>query len=353
MPDDERHLYWRDVDRLGLPDGDGFPPECAMEVVQAVQMFQTTTSISSWGHTFSSNRYVFYRMALIDIFPPSWAAGELALRCQGESTERCRQCIKGAAMAPTPVLYAPAMTRSGTCGATVAIWPSITTAGTSCNDPDPGQRPDGVQQRHRLCPSGHTETFNLDAVTDPPAEWRFLRRRGALHAVSAHEVTDVIRETAAAAGGYRIANGVLVGIAAATFLTRLQALSAARTALAGLARTPSATRLRATDSTTFTLRRKQQYLYVTMWRRAAARADPHPGQRDDGIERLNPERGDEDDRPGGGSRWAVVGGHTALEIRRDGGTPLLQHFVEGRRRRQTTRRRGRRATRSRRAASRR
>ena len=147
------------------------------------------------------------------------------------------------------------------CGATVAIWPSTSRRPAQLHDPDPGQRPDGVQQRHALPVWAHGD-IRSGCGDRSAGGGRFYAVEVRFTAVSAtHEVTD-IRETAAAAGGYVSPTAFSSGIAAATFLTRLQALSTACTALAGPAHAVGDDGLRATDSTTFTLRRKQQYLYV-------------------------------------------------------------------------------------------
>ena len=270
-------------------------------------------------------------MALIDIFPPSWAAGELLSAAKANQLSDVVNGIKGAAMAPTSVFV-----RSGNDtiwymrrhGRYLAV--DFTTAGTSCTTRIlvNGQT---EYNNGTLYPSGHTETFDLDAVTDPPAEGDFYAVEVRFTAVSAtHEVTD-IRETAAASGGYVSPTAFSSGIAAATFLTRLQALSTACTALAGPARTPSATWLRATDSTTFTLRRKQQYLYVNY---VATGSGTQIRILVNGTTVSN----DSTEYPNGVTKTIdlaavaggpVVGGAYSLEIRRDGGTLLLQYFVEG------------------------
>ena len=201
-------------------------------------------------------------MALIDIFPPSWSSGELLSAAKLNQLSDAVNGLKGAAMAPTSIFC-----RSGNDSIWYArrrgryVSVDFTTSGTSCTTRilinGETEYNDGT-----LYPSGNTEIFDLDAITAPVAEGDFYAVEVRFTAVSAtHEVTD-IRETAAAAGGYASPTAFTSGDSAATFLARLQALSTACTALAGPARTPSATWLRITDSTTFTMLRKQRYLYV-------------------------------------------------------------------------------------------
>lgn len=270
-------------------------------------------------------------MALIDIFPPSWSSGELLSAAKLNQLSDVVNGLKGAAMAPTSVFC-----RSGNDSIWYArrrgkyVTVDFTTSGTSCTTRilinGETEYNDGT-----LYPSGHSEVFNLDAITAPVAEGDFYAVEVRFTAVSAtHEVTD-IRETGAASGGYVSPTAFSSGIAAATFLTRLQALSTACTALAGPARTPSATWLRITDSTTFTMLRKQQYLYVNYVVYGG-------GSQVRILVNGTTVSNDSTEYPSGVTKTIdlstvsdgpAVYSSYSLEIRRDGGTLLVQYVFEG------------------------
>lgn len=270
-------------------------------------------------------------MALIDIFPPSWSSGELLSAAKLNQLSDAVNGLKGAAMAPTSIFC-----RSGNDSIWYArrrgryVSVDFTTSGTSCTTRilinGETEYNDGT-----LYPSGNTEIFDLDAITAPVAEGDFYAVEVRFTAVSAtHEVTD-IRETAAAAGGYASPTAFTSGDSAATFLARLQALSTACTALAGPARTPSATWLRITDSTTFTMLRKQRYLYVNYIVYGG-------GSQVRILVNGTTVSNDSTEYPSGVTKTidlsAVSGGPAvygsySLEIRRDGGTLLVQYIVEG------------------------
>ena len=268
-------------------------------------------------------------MALIDIFPPSWASGELLSAAKLNQLSDVVNGLKGAAMAPTSVFC-----RSGNDtiwyarrrGRYVSV--DFTTSGTSCTTRILINGAT-VYNSGTLYPSGRTEIFDL--VTAGVAEGDFYAVEVRYTAVSAtHETTD-IRETGAASGGYVSPTAFSSGIAAASFLTRLQALSTACTALAGPARTPSATWLRITDSTTFTMLRKQQYLYVNYVVYGG-------GSQVRILVNGTTVSNDSTEYPSGVTKTidlsAVSGGPAvygsySLEIRRDGGTLLVQYFFEG------------------------
>lgn len=270
-------------------------------------------------------------MALIDVFPPSWSSGEILSAAKLNQLSDVVNGIKGAAMAPTGVFV-----RSGNdtiwymrrFGRYLAV--DFTTSGTSCTTRIlvNGQT---EYNSGTLYPSGTTQTFDLDAVTDPPAVGEFYAVEVRYTAVSAtHETTD-IRETPAAAGGFVSPTAFASANTAATFLTRLQALSTACTALASVARTPSATWLRATDSTTYSLRRKQQYLYVNY-------VVTGSGSQIRILVNGTTVSNDSTEYPNGVTKTIdlstvsggpVVGANYSLEIRRTGGTLLMQYFVEG------------------------
>ena len=270
-------------------------------------------------------------MALIDIFPPSWSSGELLSAAKLNQLSDAVNGLKGAAMAPTSIFC-----RSGNDSIWYArrrgryVSVDFTTSGTSCTTRilinGETEYNDGT-----LYPSGNTEIFDLDAITAPVAEGDFYAVEVRFTAVSAtHEVTD-IRETAAAAGGYASPTAFTSGDSAATFLARLQALSTACTALAGPARTPSATWLRITDSTTFTMLRKQRYLYVNYIVYGG-------GSQVRILVNGTTVSNDSTEYPSGVTKTidlsAVSGGpgvydSYSLEIRRDGGTLLVQYFFEG------------------------
>lgn len=270
-------------------------------------------------------------MALIDVFPPSWASGELLSAAKLNQLSDVVNGLKGAAMAPTSVFC-----RSGNDSIWYArrrgryVSVDFTTSGTSCTTRilvnGQTEYNDGT-----LYPSGHTEVFDLTTITAPIAEGEFYAVEVRFTAVSAtHEVTD-IRETGAVSGGYVSPTAFSSGIAAATFLTRLQALSTACTALAGPARTPSATWLRITDSTTFTMLRKQQYLYVNYVVYGG-------GSQVRILVNGTTVSNDSTEYPSGVTKTIdlstvsggpAVYGSYSLEIRRDGGTLLVQYFFEG------------------------
>ena len=270
-------------------------------------------------------------MALIDVFPPSWVSGELLSAAKLNQLSDVVNGIKGAAMAPTSVFA-----RSGND----AIWYArrhgryvavdFTTSGTSCTTRILINGTT-VYNDGTLYPSGTTQTFDLDAVSGGPAVGEFYPVQVQYTADDATHVTTDIRETGAAAGGYVSPTAFSSGISAATFLTRLQALSTACTALSGAARTPSATWLRATDTATFTLRRKQQYLYVNYMASGA-------GTQIRIVVNGTTVSNDSTEYPNGVTKTIdlaavsggpVVGGNYRLEIQRNGGSLLLQYFVEG------------------------
>ena len=270
-------------------------------------------------------------MALIDLFPPSWAAGELLSAAKANQLSDVVNGIKGAALAPTSIF-----TRTGNDATWYArrrgryVSVDFATAGTSCTT---RIKINGQTEYNSgtLYPSGTTQIFDLDAITAPVAVGDFYAVEVSYTASDATHVTTDIRETGAAAGGYVSPTAFSSGISAATFLTRLQALSTACTALAGAARTPSATWLRATDTATFTLRRKQQYLYVNYM---ASGAGTQIRIMVNGTTVSN----DSTEYPNGVlksidlaavSGGPVVGGNYSLEIQRNGGSLLLQYFVEG------------------------
>ena len=270
-------------------------------------------------------------MALIDMFPPSWASGELLSAAKLNQLSDVVNGLKGAAMAPTSCFV-----RSGNDSIWYArrrgryVSVDFTTSGTSCTTRilinGETEYNDGT-----LYPSGNTEIFDLDAITAPVTEGDFYAVEVRFTAVSAtHEVTD-IRETAAAAGGYASPTAFTSGDSAATFLANLGEITDGCTALAGPARTPSATWLRITDSTTFTLLRKQQYLYVNYIVTGS-------GSQVRILVNGTTVSNDSTEYPNGVTKTidlsAVSGGPAvygsySLEIRRDGGTLLVQYIVEG------------------------
>ena len=270
-------------------------------------------------------------MALIDVFPPSWASGELLSGAKLNQLSDVVNGLKGAAMAPTGIFA-----RSGNDtiwyarrhGRYVAV--DFTTSGTSCTTRILINGTT-VYNDGTLYPSGTTQTFDLDAVSGGPADGEFYSVEVRYTAVSAtHETTD-IRETAAAAGGYTPIAVFTTATSAANFLAKLQALSGCCTALAGVARTPSATWLRATDSQTYSLRRKQQYLYVNY---VATGGATQIRILVNGTTVSN----DSTEYPNGVTKTIdlatvsggpAVGANYSLEIRRTGGTLLVQYIVEG------------------------
>ncbi len=270
-------------------------------------------------------------MALIDITPPAFASGELLSAAKLNQLSDVANGIKGAAMAPTSIF-----TRTGNDATWYArrrgryVSVDFATAGTSCQT---RIKVNGQTEYNSgtLYPAGTTQIFDLDAITAPVAVGDFYAVEVSYTASDATHVTTDIRETGAAAGGYVSPTAFSSGISAATFLTRLQALSTACTALAGAARTPSATWLRITDSTTFTMLRKQRYLYVNY---VVTGGSSQVRILVNGTTVSN----DSTEYPNGVTKTidldAVSGGPAvyasySLEIRRDGGTLLVQYIVEG------------------------
>ena len=257
-------------------------------------------------------------------------------------------------MAPTSVL-----TRSGND----AIWYASGGTGAMCRSISPRAAPPArhilingttVYNDGTLYPSGTTQTFDLDAVSGGPvAVGEFYPVQVQYTADDATHVTTDIRETETAAGGY-VADGVLVGHQRGDVPDQLAGALDGLHGAGRAARTPSATWLRATDTATFTLRRKQQYLYVNYMASGA-------GTQIRIVVNGTTVSNDSTEYPNGVTKTIdlaavsggpVVGGNYRLEIQRNGGSLLLQYFVEGPRHRRTRRRRGQRATRSRQAASR-
>jgi len=270
-------------------------------------------------------------MALIDITPPTFASGELLSAAKLNQLSDVANGLKGAALAPTSIFC-----RSGNDSIWYArrrgryVSVDFTTSGTSCTTRilinGETEYNDGT-----LYPSGHTEVFDLDAITAPVAEGDFYAVEVRFTAVSAtHEVTD-IRETGAVSGGYSSIAVFTTSTSAVNFLAKLAALSTGCTALAGPARTPSATWLRITDSTTFTMLRKQQYLYVNY-------VVTGSGSQVRILVNGTTVSNDSTEYPSGVTKTidlaAVSGGPAvyasySLEIRRDGGTLLVQYVLEG------------------------
>ena len=268
-------------------------------------------------------------MALISVTPPEWASGELLSAAKLNQLSDVVNGLKGAAMAPTSVFC-----RSGNDtiwyarrrGRYVSV--DFTTSGTSCTTRILINGAT-VYNSGTLYPSGHTEIFDL--VTAGVTEGDFYAVEVRYTAVSAtHETTD-IRETGAAAGGYTPIAVFTTATSAANFLAKLQALSGCCTALAGVARTPSATWLRATDSQTYSLRRKQQYLYVNY---VATGGATQIRILVNGTTVSN----DSTEYPNGVTKTIdlstvsggpTVGANYSVEVRRDGGTLLVQYIVEG------------------------
>ncbi len=270
-------------------------------------------------------------MALIDITPPTFASGELLSAAKLNQLSDVANGLKGAALAPTSIFC-----RSGNDSIWYArrrgryVSVDFTTSGTSCTTRIliNGQT---EYNSGTLYPSGTTQVFDLQSITAPVAEGEFYAVEVRFTAVSAtHEVTD-IRETGAASGGYSSIAVFTTSTSAVNFLAKLAALSAGCTALAGPARTPSATWLRITDSTTFTLLRKQQYLYVNY-------VVTGSGSQVRILVNGTTVSNDSTEYPNGVTKTidlaAVSGGPAvyasySLEIRRDGGTLLVQYALEG------------------------
>lgn len=270
-------------------------------------------------------------MALIDMFPPSWASGELLSAAKLNQLSDVANGLKGAAMAPTSIFC-----RSGNDSIWYArrrgryVSVDFTTSGTSCTT---RILVNGTTEYNSgtLYPAGHTEIFDLAAITAPVADGEFYAIEVRFTAVAAtHEVTD-IRETGAASGGYTPIAIFTTATSAANFLAKLSALSGCCTALAGPARTPSATWLRIVDSTTFTMLRKQRYLYVNY---VVYGGSSQVRILVNGTTVSN----DSTEYPSGVTKTidlaAVSGGPAvygsySLEIRRDGGTLLVQYVMEG------------------------
>ena len=270
-------------------------------------------------------------MALIDVFPPSWSSGDLLSAAKLNQLSDVANALKGAALAPTSIFC-----RSGNDSIWYArrrgryVSVDFTTSGTSCDTRilinGETEYNDGT-----LYPSGHTEVFDLESITAPVAVGEFYAVEVRYTAVSATHNTTDIRETGAASGGYASPTAFTSGDSAATFLANLGELSDGCTALAGPARTPSATWLRITDSTTFTLLRKQRYLYVNY---VVTGGSSQVRILVNGTTVSN----DSTEYPNGVTKTidldAVSGGPAvyasySLEIRRDGGTLLVQYIVEG------------------------
>ena len=269
-------------------------------------------------------------MTLISVTPPEWTSGALLSAAQLNQLSDVANALKGAAMAPTSIFVRSGNDTTWYCrrrGRYVSV--DFTTDGTSCTTRilinGETEYNDGT-----LYPSGHTEVFDLEAITAPVTEGAFYAIEVRFTAVSAtHEVTD-IRETGAAAGGYTPIAIFGAATSAANFLAKLQGLSDCCTALAGPARTPSATWLRVTDSTTYTMLRKQQYLtvnYVVTGGSSQIRI----------LVNGTTVSNDSTEYPNGVTKTidlsAVAGGPSvygsySLEVRRDGGTLQLQYIGE-------------------------